>query len=119
HCFCSPRECATQQTNWGGKLRNVDFVLFVSVLGNRCSKQTLAYAAHCALDKATKRPIAGHVNICPEAFDKMRSNEVSQWESTIKHELIHALVFSTRLFKHFLGAGRAGLVKKFHCKYLR
>ncbi|KAK6024892.1 hypothetical protein OSTOST_09222, partial [Ostertagia ostertagi] len=87
------------------KLTNADFILFVSVLGQRCGKNTLAYAVHCAIDPATKRPIAGQVNICPDALDNMKSNEVHQWEATIKHELIHAFVFSTALFKEFPGAG--------------
>ncbi|KAK5974675.1 hypothetical protein GCK32_006605, partial [Trichostrongylus colubriformis] len=105
HCFCSPHECPTRHTNWGGKLHNVDFILFVTVLGNHCSEQMRAYANHCARDAATNRPIAGHVNICPHAFGKMRAKDISTWQVTIKHELIHAFVFSSELFQHFPGAG--------------
>ncbi|EPB70143.1 hypothetical protein ANCCEY_10757 [Ancylostoma ceylanicum] len=47
------------------------------------------------------RPIAGFVNVCPEAFNRMKASEISQWEATIKHELIHAFVFSTSLFPKF------------------
>uniref|UniRef100_A0A183FQU1 Leishmanolysin-like peptidase n=1 Tax=Heligmosomoides polygyrus TaxID=6339 RepID=A0A183FQU1_HELPZ len=78
--------------------------LFVSVRSKNCIANSLAYATHCALDEKTGRPIAGHVNICPDSFNHMMANELSQWESTIKHELIHVFVFSPSLFKKFPGA---------------
>lgn len=54
------------------------------------------------------RPVAGYVNICPQAFNNIRANELTQWEATIKHELIHAFVFSTALYAKYEGAkGRA------------
>ncbi|KAK6050041.1 hypothetical protein COOONC_12454 [Cooperia oncophora] len=37
----------------------------------------------------------------------MKSHEVSQWEATIKHEIIHAFVFTPALWKNFPGAGNA------------
>uniref|UniRef100_A0A7I5ED49 Leishmanolysin-like peptidase n=1 Tax=Haemonchus contortus TaxID=6289 RepID=A0A7I5ED49_HAECO len=106
HCVCLDIECPTKQYNWGGKLTSADFVLFVSVIEGNCGKQTLAYAQHCALDKDSNRPIAGHVNVCPSQFHKMKSNEFGQWIATIKHELIHAFVFSSSLFQLFPGAGK-------------
>ncbi|EYB82779.1 hypothetical protein Y032_0351g3240 [Ancylostoma ceylanicum] len=100
-CVCKGDSCETVQGRWGGTLRNADFVLFVTAISVDCGGSTLAYAAHCALDKETRRPIAGFVNVCPEAFNRMKASEISQWEATIKHELIHAFVFSTSLFPKF------------------
>ncbi|KAE9419426.1 hypothetical protein Angca_007570, partial [Angiostrongylus cantonensis] len=82
---------------------NADFVLFVSVKEQSCGPLTLAFATHCAVDQHTQRPIAGHVNICLSAFKGMKAHEVSLWEATIKHELIHAFVFSPSLFPMFKG----------------
>ncbi|KJH53660.1 Leishmanolysin [Dictyocaulus viviparus] len=89
-----------------GKLRNADFVLFVSFRGYLCGRTTLAFANYCSLDRYTERPIAAFVNICPYAFNRMKPFEISSWEATVKHELIHALVFSPALFKKFNGRNR-------------
>ncbi|KAK6757600.1 hypothetical protein RB195_015425 [Necator americanus] len=106
NCRCTKQDCETKQKNWGGKLRDADFVLFVLVSNERCTSMTLAYAAHCSLDKQTNRPVAGFVNVCPNAFNNMKSNDVTQWEATIKHELIHAFVFSTTLYTKYQGITR-------------
>ncbi|EYB82785.1 hypothetical protein Y032_0351g3242 [Ancylostoma ceylanicum] len=103
-CVCTAGECLTPDTNWGGKLHNADFVLFVSLDGEHCGNSTLAFASHCSLDRLTKRPVAGYVNVCPGLFNKIKANEMSQWEATIKHELIHAFVFSTTLYARYRGA---------------
>ncbi|VDM77489.1 unnamed protein product [Strongylus vulgaris] len=66
-----------------------------------CSSTTLAFAAHCSLEQTPRRPIAGFVNICPKQFNKIKAAEIHQWEATVKHELVHALVFSPTLFRHF------------------
>ena len=48
-------------------------------------------------DPGTDRPVAGHVNICPNNLD------TSQRELTenIEHELLHILGFSVKLFAFF------------------
>lgn len=46
------------------------------------------------------RPIAGHVNLCPDAL----STQVHDREiliSTVKHEILHALGFSAGLYAFF------------------
>jgi leishmanolysin-like peptidase len=43
------------------------------------------------------RPIAGHTNICPQAIVNS-TKEISALYSTIKHELLHALGFSSRYY---------------------
>ncbi|PIO76495.1 hypothetical protein TELCIR_01435 [Teladorsagia circumcincta] len=115
-CICVSKESVTapaweyvkcptwQEQARGEKLYDVDFVLFVSALEDNCTK-ALAYASHCAIDPATRRPIAGDVNICPHLFEKTAKDEIPVWESVLKHELTHAFVFSPTLFTDFPGAG--------------
>ncbi|VDO43421.1 unnamed protein product [Haemonchus placei] len=86
------------------RLTDVDFVLFVSVLEKYCDG-ILAYGGHCLVDGITKRPIAGFMNICPDKFYGAEIRKLSKWRSIIRHELIHALVFSQELFPNFPGAG--------------
>lgn len=61
---------------------------------------TVAYAAHCQQEAAFDRPIAGHTNICPSAI-KNSTSDIESLSSTIKHELLHALGFSSSLFAFF------------------
>ena len=56
---------------------------------------TVAYAAHCQQEASLDRPIAGHTNICPQAIVN-GTKEIDALYSTIKHELLHALGFSSR-----------------------
>ncbi|EYB88154.1 hypothetical protein Y032_0252g247 [Ancylostoma ceylanicum] len=103
-CTCKDRRCFRSFDKYEGSINYADFVLFVAVNRGICSDFTLAYAARCNMHPITKRPISGYVNICPSAFNAMQRNEMSQWLSTIKHELIHAFVFSTSHFQNYVGA---------------
>ena len=61
---------------------------------------TVAYAAHCQQESSLDRPVAGHTNICPGAI-KNTTKDIESLSSTIKHELLHALGFSSSLFAFF------------------
>lgn len=37
------------------------------------------------------RPVAGYVNLCPESIS-IKAHDIHQMHSTIKHEILHALV---------------------------
>ncbi|KAA3677918.1 leishmanolysin-like peptidase [Paragonimus westermani] len=83
----------------GRGLLDTDFVLYISSLPtNRCeTSKVLGYAAHCQTASHTDRPIAGYINFCPnvlkhESSDRVRSLFIA------KHELLHALGFSSSLF---------------------
>ncbi|KAL4002492.1 Leishmanolysin family protein [Acanthocheilonema viteae] len=81
---------------------NTDFLLYVSaVLSERCKNvDTVAYAAHCQQEADLDRPIAGHVNLCPNALSTaLHDREVLL--STVKHEILHALGFSAGLYAFF------------------
>ncbi len=60
----------------------------------------MAYAAHCQQEAAFDRPVAGHTNVCPSAI-KNETSDIDSLESTIKHELLHALGFSSSLFAFY------------------
>lgn len=70
-----------------------------TVSGEQAS--TVAYAAHCQQEIEFDRPVAGHTNICPAAI---KPDEVEGLSSTFKHELLHALGFSSSLFAFFRDA---------------
>ena len=66
---------------------------------------TVAYAAHCQQESSLDRPVAGHTNICPGAI-KNTTKDIESLSSTIKHELLHALGFSSSLFAFFRDKAR-------------
>ncbi|XGW05986.1 hypothetical protein V3C99_016383 [Haemonchus contortus] len=103
-CTCELEDGNCNQGECGGKLTDVDFVLFVSVLEKYCGRP-LAYAGHCFVEGITKKPVAGFMNICPDKFHETKSHKLLEWRNVIRHELIHALVFSDVHFQNFPGAG--------------
>ncbi|KAK6757607.1 hypothetical protein RB195_015429 [Necator americanus] len=103
-CKCENRQCLTNFEEYVGTLNYADFILFVAIREGICDEHTLAYASRCSLHPVTKRPISGYVNICPYSFGKMQRNEMTRWLSMIKHELVHAFVFSVSHFTNFIGA---------------
>ncbi|VDN02329.1 unnamed protein product [Thelazia callipaeda] len=81
---------------------DTDFLLYVSaVLSDRCKNvDTVAYAAHCQQEADLDRPIAGHVNLCPNALSTA-AHDREVLISTVKHEILHALGFSAGLYAFF------------------
>merc|ERR1740139_16148 len=78
---------------------DADFILFLSAhdTGN---DGTLAYASACYLEAGTGRPNIGFAVFNPyylNAADKKLDNDVA----TYVHEVLHALVFSSQLWKQF------------------
>ncbi|XP_059085081.1 leishmanolysin-like peptidase [Tigriopus californicus] len=103
-CDSFGRDCK-KVTDEGPGVNNTDFVLYVSAIptkqcGESIGEQasTVAYAAHCQQEIEFDRPVAGHTNICPAAI---KPDEVQGLSSTFKHELLHALGFSSSLFAFF------------------
>ncbi|KAI6188010.1 hypothetical protein M3Y98_00307400 [Aphelenchoides besseyi] len=81
----------TRSTEHERSIRPVltNFILYVSAVNStRCR------------DVNTVAPIAGNVNICPNALST-RPHDQELLISTIKHEIAHALVFSDALFPDF------------------
>ncbi|KAI0207674.1 Leishmanolysin-like peptidase [Lamellibrachia satsuma] len=83
-------------------VENADFILFVSTTHEeRCVVgSAVAYAAYCQLEGALDRPVAGYVNLCPNDISTEPHN-LHQMHATLKHEILHALGFSSGLYAFF------------------
>ncbi|XP_065916685.1 uncharacterized protein [Dysidea avara] len=100
-CSSSSQSSCTLQGPNGTGIPNTDYLLFVSASSRTpyCRAGSLAHASYCVLDSSdNNRPVVGHINICPSLID-------SNYDiySTILHEIIHALGYSIRLFKYYVG----------------
>lgn len=101
----------------GDGVSNADFVLYVTAVHTkryctthlpksyflcfRCENpDTLAYAAHCQQEAELDRPVAGHVNLCPESLST-HDHDKEILSSTVRHEMLHALGFSVGLYAFF------------------
>jgi len=116
-CDSSGRNCNSER-NRGKGLSDVDFVLYVSALNTeQCIEsiagqaETVAYAAHCQQEDELDRPIAGHTNICPQSIKKPE-RDIRSLISTLKHELLHALGFSSSLFAFYRDKNGRPLTKR-------
>uniref|UniRef100_A0A0N5AQC7 Leishmanolysin-like peptidase n=1 Tax=Syphacia muris TaxID=451379 RepID=A0A0N5AQC7_9BILA len=96
------RRCDTSGPPDGPGVSDADFLLYVSaVKSERCTGvDTVAYAAHCQQEATFDRPIAGHVNLCPNALS-VEAHDREVLQSTVKHEILHALGFSAGLYAFF------------------
>ena len=78
-----------------------DFILYITADQSACpqndagSAQTVAFASSCQNEVSQDRPVAGSINFCP---DGVRSRDPDFAFAVAKHELLHAIVFSSSLF---------------------
>lgn len=86
----------------GEGVKDSDFILYVTAHNSkRCEgPETLSYAAHCQQEADFDRPIAGNVNLCPNALS-VHNHDYEILTSTVKHEILHALGFSVGLYAFF------------------
>ncbi|KAG9511252.1 Leishmanolysin-like peptidase, partial [Fragariocoptes setiger] len=100
--FCDALGCRTDPMSEGEGVGGSQFLLYVSADNtSRCRRDhTIAYAAHCAQDLRTDRPIAGHANLCPDSIST-DPKDLSALIATVKHELTHVLGFSVSLFAYY------------------
>ncbi|KAK0419928.1 hypothetical protein QR680_014408 [Steinernema hermaphroditum] len=98
----NPASCRTTGPRDGDGIPHADFLLYVSAVhSERCKNvDTMAYAAHCQQEAELDRPIAGHVNICPDGLSTHQHDQEILL-STVKHEILHALGFSAGLYAFF------------------
>ncbi|KAI6177221.1 hypothetical protein M3Y97_00883400 [Aphelenchoides bicaudatus] len=101
HLFKCQSRIANVEQKKSPKAVLTDFILYISAVNStRCvDVNTVAYAVHCQQD-STNRPIAGNINICPNALS-IKPHDQELLVSTIKHEIAHALVFSDALYPDF------------------
>lgn len=121
-CSESGKSCGPSGPPDGPGVEGTDFVLYVSgVTTERCGQENIvAYAAYCQLEAELDRslpppslrsshcdlqagcnfmcvclrPIAGYANLCPTMISS-QPQEFDGMLSTVKHEIIHALVSRT------------------------
>lgn len=105
YCSSVNHICRTDPSSDGRGVVGAQFLLYVSANQTaRCKKdQTIAYAAHCAQDLRTDRPIAGHANLCPSSITT-DPKDLKALIATVKHELTHVLGFSVSLFAYYRDA---------------
>ena len=105
--LCPNPQVGTPAQNGPG-VSNTDFVLYISANQTACPSlppdpnqpTTVAFAGHCQLESTIDRPIAGNVNFCPEGIGRNR-NGIQYISSVTKHEILHALGFSSSLFPYW------------------
>ena len=82
----------------GAGVSGADYVLYVSANQAECPgglSTTVAFAGSCQMEAAMDRPVAGFVNFCPDAL----ADETEDFIFAVaKHELLHALAYSSSLF---------------------
>lgn len=102
HCNNTTKRCTTDYSTQGQGLADTQLLLYVSANQTaRCRRdQTIAYAAHCAQDAKTDRPVAGHANLCPSSISTDQ-RDLKALIATVKHELTHVLGFSVSLFAYY------------------
>lgn len=102
YCNSTSMKCLTNYASEGTGVANTQLLLYVSAKNTaRCRKdQTIAYAAHCAQDAKTDRPVAGHANLCPSSIST-DFKDLKTLIATVKHELTHVLGFSVSLFAYY------------------
>jgi leishmanolysin-like peptidase len=102
YCNTTSRRCTTNYSSEGKGAVNTQLLLYVSARQTvRCKRdQTIAYAAHCAQDTKTDRPVAGHANLCPNSIST-DPKDLKALIATVKHELTHVLGFSVSLFAYY------------------
>ncbi|XP_030833083.1 leishmanolysin-like peptidase [Strongylocentrotus purpuratus] len=74
---------------------DVHYVLYVtSVAGGPCQGDTIGFASACFIYPTLNRPIAGFINICPDAT-------TTDLPVLVQHEIYHALGISPGLYALF------------------
>ena len=100
-CDSSEANC-TKSTPKSAGLRNTDFVLYVSAIAtSNCNIQDdlIAFASTCQQEQALDRPVAGFVNFCAKKLS--RDYHYSHLLAVVKHEIFHAIGFSSSLYGYF------------------
>ena len=101
-CYASSPSSCTGCTDIaaGAGLANKDYAILVTAENTatcQASTSTLGYASPCKYDQFD-RPILGHINYCPLAMATASSNIAV---AAGKHELAHALGFTSGTFAYF------------------
>eukprot|EP01080_Neovahlkampfia_damariscottae_P010692 gene10692-3313_t len=84
-----------------GSISNIDTQIYVT--SRPSPDQVLAFSTFCAISAGLERPIAAWINVSPNLVNKTKYPEEVML-SILKHELIHALGFTSSGFQFFKDA---------------
>lgn len=82
----------------GAGVDDADYILYISANQTVCpsgSYTTVVFAGACQIESTLDRPIAGYINFCPDSLEGIPDYLLFD---VAKHEMFHALAFSTDLF---------------------
>lgn len=86
----------------GEGIADTDYILYISAIQSECPRGSdttvIAFASVCQMESSQDRPIAGYINFCPLAIEEGDNAFVF---SVAKHEMFHALAFSSQLFPYW------------------
>lgn len=86
----------------GGKGTDADFVLYVtSAEDTETCGSPAGFGDACIWDQETRRPMAGHINLCPSLLDAAPEAFGDQLVMAV-HQILHALAFSADNFERFV-----------------
>ena len=97
--YCSYDNIVQVPSDYGHYDTDADFILFLAT-DDTGNDGTLAYATACFLEHGTKRPNVGFAVVNPY-YLKPRLGKLENDVATYVHEVLHALVFSSTLWKNF------------------
>jgi leishmanolysin-like peptidase len=111
-CDSSKVHC-TKETSKSTGFTNADFVLYISAnVTSHCNNKgdVIAYASACQQEQTLDRPVAGFVNFCVEKLS--RNFYYSHLLTFMKHEIFHALGFSSSLYGYYRADDGTPLTEK-------
>ena len=97
--YCSYDTIVQVPNSYDTEGTDADFILFLAT-DDTGNDGTLAYATACYLDGQTRRPTVGFAVVNPY-YMKHDSGKLDNDVATYVHEVLHALVFSSQLWKNF------------------
>ena len=97
--YCSYQNIVNIPSKYDNYDVEADFLLFLAT-DDTGNDGTLAYATACYLDKNTSRPTVGLAVFNPYYLNP-GSGKLDNDVATYVHEVLHALVFSSQLWKRF------------------
>jgi len=80
-------------------VEDADYLLYISANQTACpdgsDTTVVAFAGACQMESTMDRPVAGYINFCPTSLEGKADHLLFD---IAKHEMLHALAFSSDLF---------------------
>ncbi|XP_038046399.1 leishmanolysin-like peptidase [Patiria miniata] len=101
-CDETQSNCHKSGGETGPGVADTDFILYVTAENTSDCRiaDTTAHASFCQLEASQDRPIAGYINLCPQALTSDPVQHTMQL-TTVQHEIIHSLGFTAALYAFY------------------